>query len=141
MASLKVTMKTLLAAALILGFAAPVFADIQDPPAREYGPTRKFGRGLSNAAFCVSEFPVQIGRVNSREGNSAALGYGVVRGVGRTFVRFGAGLFEMFTFGAPLNHGTYLPILPGHIHDIHRGYEEFPPELGNESKYPYVRNY
>jgi hypothetical protein len=59
-------MKTLLAAALILGFAVPTFADIQDPPSREYGPTRKFGRGLSNAAFCLSEFPVQIARVNDR---------------------------------------------------------------------------
>ena len=24
---------------------------------------------------------------------------------------------------------------------IHAGYQEFPPELGNESKYPYVRDY
>ena len=24
---------------------------------------------------------------------------------------------------------------------IHAGYSEFPPELGNESKYPYVRDY
>jgi hypothetical protein len=24
---------------------------------------------------------------------------------------------------------------------IHRGFAEFPPELGNESKYPYVRDY
>ena len=137
----RVTMKTLLAAALVLGFVATSFADIQDPPGRDYGPTRKFGRGLSNAAFCLSEFPVQIARVNDREGNSAALGYGVVRGVGRTFVRFGAGLYEMFSFPFPGNHGTYRPVLRSHIHDIHGGYEEFPPELGNESKYPYVRTY
>jgi putative exosortase-associated protein (TIGR04073 family) len=134
-------MKTLLAFALVLGFVATSFADIQDPPSREYGPTRKFGRGLSNAAFCVSEFPVQIARVNEREGNSAALGYGVVRGVGRTFMRFGFGLFEMFSFPFPVNQGTYRPVLPSHIHDIHGGYEEFPPELGNESKYSYVRQY
>jgi putative exosortase-associated protein (TIGR04073 family) len=134
-------MKTLFAAALVLGFTATSFADIQDPPGRDYGPTRKLGRGLSNAAWCFSELPVQIARVNEREGNSAAFGYGVVRGLGRTYMRFHAGLFEMFSFPFPVNQGTYRPILPGRYHDIHGGYEEFPPELGNESKYPYVRKY
>jgi len=134
-------MKTLLAAALLLGFAVPTFADIQDPPSRDYGPTRKLGRGISNVAFCLTEFPHQIASVNDREGNSAALGYGLVRGLGRTYMRFHAGLFEMFSFPFPVNQGTYYPILPSHIHNIHGGYEEFPPELGNESKYPYVRKY
>src|SRR3954471_17966128 len=119
-------MKTLLAVALVLGFVATSFADIQDPPARDYGPTRKLARGLSNTIFCVAEFPVQIARVNEREGNSAAFGYGVVRGLGRTYMRFHSGLFEMFSFPFPVNRGTYLPILPGHLHDIHGGYEEFP---------------
>jgi putative exosortase-associated protein (TIGR04073 family) len=134
-------MKTFLAAALVLGFAATSFADIQDPPANDYGPTRKLGRGLSNVAFGWAEFPVQIGRVNEREGNSAAFGYGLVRGLGRTYMRFHAGLWEMFSFPFPVNRGTYRPILPSHYRNIHGGYEEFPPELGNESKYPYVRTY
>jgi putative exosortase-associated protein (TIGR04073 family) len=132
-------MKSLLAAALVLGFSATVFADIQDPPAREYGPTRKLGRGLSNVLFGISELPVQIGRVNSREGNAAALSYGVVRGISRSYWRIHTGLWEMFSFPFPRNQGTYYPILPSHLHDIHGGYEEFPPELGNESKYPYTR--
>jgi putative exosortase-associated protein (TIGR04073 family) len=134
-------MKTLLVAALVFGFAATSFADIQDPPANDYGPTRKLGRGIANVAFGMSEFSVQIARVNEREGNAAALSYGVVRGLGRTYMRFHTGLWEMFSFPFPANHGTYFPILPGHIHHIHGGYEEFPPELGNESKYPYVRKY
>jgi putative exosortase-associated protein (TIGR04073 family) len=134
-------MKTLLAATLILGFAATSFADIQDPSANDYGPTRKLGRGLSNVVFGIAELPVQIARVNEREGNSAALSYGVVRGLGRSYMRFHTGLWEMFSFPFPLNQGTYYPILPGHIRHIHGGYEEFPPELGNESKYPYIRNY
>jgi putative exosortase-associated protein (TIGR04073 family) len=96
---------------------------------------------LSNVVFGIAELPVQIGRVNEREGNSAALSYGVVRGLGRTYMRFHAGLWEMFSFPFPVNQGTYYPILPGHIRHIHGGYEEFPPELGNESKYPYVRQY
>ena len=134
-------MKSLLIASLVLGFVAPSFADIQDPPANEYGPTRKLSRGLSNVVFGFAEVPVQIARVNEREGNSAALSYGVVRGIGRTYMRFHAGLWEMFSFPFPTNHGTYRPILPSHHRYIHAGYEEFPPELGNESKYPYVRMY
>jgi len=134
-------MKHLLAAALVVGFAATSFADIQDPPANDYGPTRKLGRGLSNVVFGLAELPVQIARVNEREGNSAALSYGVVRGLGSTYMRFHAGVWEMFTFPFPVNQGTYRPILPSHIRHIHGGYEEFPPELGNESKYPYVRTY
>ncbi|HVF70509.1 MAG TPA: exosortase system-associated protein, TIGR04073 family [Chthoniobacterales bacterium] len=134
-------MKKLSLAALVLALVTTsTFADIQDPPANEYGPTRKLGRGLSNVLFGISEFPVQIARVNEREGNSAALGYGLVRGISRSYMRIHAGLFEMFSFPLPVNAGTYYPILPSHIRYIHGGYEEFPPELGNESKYPYVRH-
>ncbi|PZR74355.1 MAG: exosortase system-associated protein, TIGR04073 family [Chthoniobacterales bacterium] len=134
-------MKNLLAAAVVLGFASYAFADIQDPPSNDYGPTRKLGRGISNVVFGIAELPVTIARVNEREGNSAAGGYGVVRGLGRSYMRFHAGLFEIFSFPFPVNRGTYYPILPPHIPYIHAGYEEFPPELGNESKYPYVRMY
>jgi hypothetical protein len=38
-------------------------------------------------------------------------------------------------------HGSYRPVLPSDIPWIHAGYSEFPPELGNESKYPYCRDY
>ena len=134
-------MKSLLVAALVLGFVAPSLADIQDPPANDHGPTRKLSRGLANVVFGIAELPVQIARVNEREGNSAALSYGVVRGIGRSRMRFHAGVWEMFSFPFATNRGTYRPILPSHYHYIHAGYEEFPPELGNESKYPYVRKY
>jgi putative exosortase-associated protein (TIGR04073 family) len=134
-------MKRLLAAALVAGFALPTFADIQDPPSNEYGPTRKLGRGISNVVFGIAELPVSIARVNEREGNSAAAGYGVVRGLGRSYMRFHTGLAEIFSFPFPINRGTYYPLLPARVPYIHAGYEEFPPELGNESKYPYVRKY
>ena len=94
-------MKTLLAAALFLAFAISSSADIQDPPANDYGPTRKLGRGISNVVFGIAELPVQIARINEREGNSAAAGYGVVRGVGRSYLRFHAGLVEIFSFPFP----------------------------------------
>src|ERR1044072_3358914 len=134
-------MKTLLTATLVLGCAISCLADIQDPPANDYGPTRKLGRGLSNLIFGIAELPSTIARVNEREGNSAAAGYGVVRGVGRSYMRIHAGLFEIFSFPFPVHRGTYSPILRPPIPYIEAGYEEFPPELGNESKYPYVLMY
>jgi len=134
-------MKTLLTATIVLGFATSAFADIQDPPSNDYGPTRKLGRGLSNLVFGIAELPVTIAKINEREGNSAAAGYGVVRGLGRSGARMGSGLFEFLTFPFPMTRRTYYPLLPSEVPYIHAGYQEFPPELGNESKYPYVRMY
>ncbi|MGZ5553940.1 MAG: exosortase system-associated protein, TIGR04073 family [Chthoniobacterales bacterium] len=134
-------MRSLLAAALLLAFAALCRADIHDPPSNDYGPTRKLGRGLSNLVWGLSELPYQTAKVNDVEGNSAGASYGVVRGVGRSVMRIGAGLFEIFTFPVPAARGTYYPVLPDDTKWIHAGYSEFPPELGNESKYKYIRQY
>ena len=134
-------MRTLLVAGLMFGIAAISRADIHDPPSNDQGPTRKLGRGLANLVWGWSELPVSITTVNTQEGNSAAAGYGSVRGVGRSVMRISAGIFEIFTFALPVNRGTYFPILDDDTHWIHAGYKEFPPELGNESKYPYVRQY
>ena len=92
-------------------------------------------------AFGWAEIPVTIATVNTQEGNSAAAGYGVVRGTGRAFARFGVGVYEALLWPFPVYKGTYYPVLRSDIPWIHRGYSEFPPELGNESKYPYVRDY
>jgi putative exosortase-associated protein (TIGR04073 family) len=133
-------MKILFAIAFALVIAGRSFADIQDPPSNDYGPTRKLGRGLSNFFLGSAEIPVTIAKINKDEGNAAAAGYGVVRGVGRSAARHIAGLAEIFSFPFPA-HGTYYPLLPSDIPWIHAGYAEFPPELGNESKYSYVRDY
>jgi putative exosortase-associated protein (TIGR04073 family) len=132
-------MKTILPLAAIAGLASLAFADIQDPPANDYGPTRKLGRGLSNLVFAPTDFFVTVNQVNQTEGNSAGAGYGVVRGLGRSAARHVAGLIEVLTFPFPLR-GSYYPLLAPDIPYIHAGYPEFPPEVGNESKYPYVRD-
>lgn len=126
---------------LIVGCAAVSLGDIQDPPSNDHGPTRKLGRGLTNMIFGCTEIPVTMAQINQREGNSAAAGYGVIRGTGRAFVRFGVGFYEVLLWPFPVHRGTYQPVLPSDIPWIHRGYSEFPPEPGNESKYPYVRTY
>ncbi len=117
------------------------FADIQDPPANDYGPTRKLGRGISNLFLGGAEITVTVAKINKDEGNSAAAGYGVVRAVGRANARHIAGLLEILTWPFPVWRESYRPMLPSDIPWIHAGYSEFPPELGNESKYPYVRDY
>ena len=134
-------MRTLLAAALFVAISSLCRADIHDPPSNDYGPTRKLGRGISNLVFGIAELPTSVAKVNTDEGNSAAAGYGVVRGVGRSVMRTAAGIFEIITFPFPVVRGTYYPVLEMDTHWIHAGYKEFPPELGNESKYPYVRDY
>ncbi|MDQ6765352.1 MAG: exosortase system-associated protein, TIGR04073 family [Verrucomicrobiota bacterium] len=134
-------MRSLATMALLLGFAFICRADIQDPPSNQQGPTRRLGRGISNVLFGWSELPDTIGKVNQDEGNSAAAGYGVVRGIGRSVMRIQAGVFEILTFPFPAVRGSYYPVLESDTHWIHSGYKEFPPELGNESKYPYVRHY
>jgi putative exosortase-associated protein (TIGR04073 family) len=134
-------MRALFATALLIALAGFARADIHDPPSNDYGPTRKLGRGVSNLLYGWAELPTTVAKVNAVEGNSAAGGYGIVRGVGRSVLRTGAGVFEILTFPFPVVRGTYYPVLESDTHWIHSGYKEFPPELGNESKYPYVRTY
>jgi putative exosortase-associated protein (TIGR04073 family) len=134
-------MKTLLSLAAISLLSASAFADIQDPPMNDQGPTRKLGRGFANMAFCLTELGVTCGEINEREGNSAAWSYGAFKGAGRVFFRFGVGAYEFFTFPFPTNKGTYKPPYRSNVPWIHGGYEEFPPELGFVSHYNYVRNY
>jgi putative exosortase-associated protein (TIGR04073 family) len=134
-------MKKLVIISLLLGLVGSSLGDIQDPPSNDYGPTRKLGRGLSNFFIAPAEVFVTVTTINTYDGNSAAAGYGVVRGVGRSATRHVAGLLEILTFPFPAWRESYYPMLPPDIPYIHAGYSEFPPELGNESKYPYVRDY
>src|SRR5215469_11908553 len=133
-------MKIIFAFIAIISLAVRASADIQDPPSNDYGPTRKLGRGISNFFIAPTEFFVTVNQVNQTEGNSAGAGYGVWRGLGRAGARHVAGLIEILTFPFPIWRESYYPILPPDIPYIHAGYAEFPPELGNESKYPYVRD-
>jgi putative exosortase-associated protein (TIGR04073 family) len=134
-------MKKLIAIVLMLGAGQFAFADIQDPPGNDYGPTRKLGRGIANLFLAPAEVFVTVTTVNTHEGNAAAATYGVVRGVGRAAARHAAGFIEILSFPFPSWHDSYSPMLPSDIPWIHAGYSEFPPELGNESKYNYVRDY
>jgi putative exosortase-associated protein (TIGR04073 family) len=125
---------------LLLAFAsATVLADIQDPPGNDYGPTRKLGRALGNLLYAGTEVPDTVCMINEREDNSAAASYGVVKGFGRMFFRMGAGFYEFVTFPFPTYKASYRPFYRSNIPWIHGGYEEFPPELGFQTRYRYSR--
>jgi len=130
----------LLALTLAIG-ASVAFADIQSPPGSDYGPTRKLGRGLANIAFNSTELIVSMTEVNYADGNAAMWSYGIVRGVGRSFARLGFGVYETALFPFPIYKGSYRPPYKSDIPWIHCGYSEFPPELGFETRYNYVRDY
>lgn len=133
-------MKSLLSFAMLSLLAATAFADIQDPPANDQGPTRKLGRGLANIAFGVTEIIEQPALMNEREGNAAAFSYGVVKGFGRFFARLGYGIYDVATFPIPTAKGSYKQPYKSYIPWIHGGMDEFPPELGWETRYHYVRS-
>jgi len=130
-----------LVAILLVVFSSTLFADIQAPPASDQGPTRKLGRGLGNMLYGSTEIIDSMSDINACEGNTAAFSYGLVRGLGRTFARFGYGVFETATFPFPTQHGTYQPPYNNNIQWLNSGYSEFPPEIGFETKYDYSRQY
>lgn len=133
-------MKWLATVAFVVAASSIALADIQDPPSNDYGPTRKLGRGIGNIAFGSSELIDSIFAVNYAEGNSAAWSYGLVRGVGRTFARLGYGIYEVALFPFPTQKGSYKPPYKSYIPWINGGYTEFPPELGFETRFDYVRD-
>lgn len=134
-------MKVVASLFLVFTLAATALADIQQPPAADYGPTRKLGRALGNILFGSSELVNSMVTINCEDGNSAAFSYGVVQGVGRTLERLGYGFYELALFPFPTHNGTYYPPYQSDIPWIYSGLPEFPPELGFETRYDYCRDY
>ena len=132
-------MKKLLCSLLVACFATAAYADIQDPPGADYGPTRKLGRAISNILFSSTEIMYTMEDVNEEQGNAAAWGYGAVKGFWRSNYRFCQGWAELLTFPYPTYKGSYRPPYKSDIPWINGGYQEFAPELGFETKYPYAR--
>lgn len=131
------------ALAVLAGFcldqAQHLSADIQDPPLVRQGPVRKLSRGVANMTSGMTEIYSALDQVNDSEGNAAMFSYGIIRGITRTLTRFGVGVYEVVTFPFPTNRGSYGPVLKQPTPWVHGGYEEFPPELGFESRFDYCR--
>lgn len=118
--------------------AGTAMADIQDPPMNDQGPLRKLSRGVSNVLFGGTEFFVSMDQINTRHGNSGEWSYGLLRGVDRTAKRITAGVYEIFTFPFPTTKLSYRPPYKSNIPWIHSGFEEFPPELGWNTRRRYT---
>jgi putative exosortase-associated protein (TIGR04073 family) len=134
-------MKTLLSLVIVSILGATALADIQDPPGNDYGPTRKLGRGLANILYGASDLIQTPTAMNEHEGNAAGWSYGPVKGIGHFFLRLGMGVYEVVTFPFPTYRGSYRPPYKLSVPWINGGIEEFPPELGFESRYRYTKNY
>ena len=130
-------MKRLLLSLTAVLVAGTAMADIQDPPMNDQGPTRKLGRALANIVGGMTEVPTTISRVNDLEGNAAGASYGVLKGFGRFFFRMRAGVHELVTFPFPVYRRSFRPPYKSNIPWVNGGYEEFPPELGFQSRKPY----
>ncbi|RFC42726.1 MAG: hypothetical protein DVB28_001751 [Verrucomicrobia bacterium] len=103
------------------------------------GPIRKLGRGVANMTSGITEVYDSMDQVNETDGNAAFLSFGLIRGVARTLTRFGVGVYEVVTFPFPTTRGSYDPVLRLPTPWVHGGYEEFPPELGFETRFDYCR--
>ncbi len=130
---------TVVGVGLVFEATQSLQADIQDPPMLRQGPVRKLGRGIANISSGFTEVYASMDQVIESEGSSAFLTYGLVRGVARTLTRFGVGVFEVVTFPFPTNRSSYDPVLKLPTPWVHGGYEEFPPELGFETRFDYCR--
>ena len=60
------------------------------------------------------------------------------RASGRVFYRLHKGIYELFTFPFPTVDGSYKPPYKSNVPWIHGGYEEFPPELGWNTRRRYT---
>ena len=72
--------------------------------------TKKLGRGLANVITFPLEVPEQITRVNESDGPTAAITYGLLKGLGMMLVRAAAGVYEIATFPFPVPK-DYKPLL------------------------------
>ncbi len=138
--------KLLVIATALAAFSGLAVADIQAPPGSTYTSSRKLGRALSNIMYGIIEIPEQIVRKNDQYGRKAGLTYGAVDGTSRAMRRLGYGFYELFTFNCPTYRGTFKPPYERCGEDnriemnVHDGLSEFPPELGFDGGYTYVRS-
>ena len=86
---------------IILNMASPSFA--QDPG-------KKLGRGLVNILTGWVELPKNIYQTSTESNFFSGITVGLVKGLGMTVVRTGAGIYDTATFPFSLPQG-YKPIL------------------------------
>ena len=98
--------KTLLVAGLVMS-ALPASASADMEPG---GACKKLGRGFVNIVTGWVEVPKRVTETAHDQGTAAGLTWGVLRGIGRGFIRTAAGFYEVFTFPFPAPP-NYAPVI------------------------------
>lgn len=105
-------------------------ADIQCPPGTAYTPIRKLSRGLANIFYAPAEVFHCVERSLHEEDGNVAFSYGLLRGLDRTGIRIGYGLYEVINFRTPMYKRSFRPSYPSDRLCPINGYTEFPPTFG-----------
>lgn len=133
-------MKKLLIVIFCAGIVAQAHADIQAPPKSQYTATRKLSRGLANILYSWTELPNTIIRSNERQDQATeVVVFGIVRGIARTGVRLGYGVYEVINFQRPLYKDSFRAPYTSKKFAPISGYEEFPGQIGSLSTVEYSR--
>ena len=74
------------------------------------GAATKAGRGVVNTVTGWVEIPKRIYETSQEQGAATGWTWGLLRGIGRGFIRTAAGLYEVFTFPfpAPPNYASVI---------------------------------
>lgn len=80
-----------IAAACWLGFSSNASAADDEP-------SRKLGRGTTNLFMCWLEIPKSWQEIRTESGEFAGITWGTYRGISRTVMRAGVGVYEIVTF-------------------------------------------
>ncbi len=75
------------------------------------GSSRKLGRGLANMVTAPMELLRESYLTGSKDGGIAGATVGVVRGIGSTIAREGAGIVEVLTFYTPAPTPDFQPMI------------------------------
>ncbi len=75
------------------------------------GSARKLGRGLANMLTAPLEILRESYLVGSKDGGIAGMTVGLVRGIGSTIAREGAGIVEVLTFYTPAPTPDFQPMI------------------------------
>jgi len=109
--------------------------------ANDYGPTRKLSRGLANVVWGWTELIHQSCRHQRARREFRRVDLRAGEGRGPLLLPHGRRGLEIASFPFATNKGTYKQPYRDNVPWIHGGYDEFPPELGFESRYRYTREY
>ncbi len=99
-------MRKIIAGLIICTFVFTMTAMAGDEPKA----LKKLGRGAANIATSPFEITNSMQEVNNESGFFGAITWGILKGVWKTGVRAGAGIYEVVTFPFPGNN-DYQPVI------------------------------